>query len=124
MSSSSSPAKPSAKPLPQSSLAPNPDPASTAAVRAPASRPVYKLSVDLIDTYKRINKVYYEQKVSRHSYSEREQCTRLPPLTHTHITPQAKRKASRETTKANDEYDDENYDYIVKQKEAFGEGDR
>ncbi|GMI13914.1 hypothetical protein TrLO_g4365 [Triparma laevis f. longispina] len=66
--------------------------------RNPATRPAYKLSIDLIDTYKQINKVYYEQK--------------------------AKRKSGKETGKADDKYDDENYDYIIKQQEAFGEGDR
>ncbi|GMH46599.1 hypothetical protein TrVE_jg8886 [Triparma verrucosa] len=71
-------------------------PASSA--RNPTTRPVYKLSVDLIDTYKQINKIYYEQK--------------------------AKRKSTKETGKADDKYDDENYDYIIKNQEAFGEGDR
>lgn len=37
----------------------------------------------------------------------------------------AKRKATRESNAAaSSAYDDENYDYIVKQKEPFGEGDR
>jgi len=43
-------------------------PASSA--RNPTKRPVYKLSVDLIDTYKQINKIYYEQKAKRKSTKE------------------------------------------------------
>ncbi len=62
-------------------------------------RPVHKLSVRLIDTYKYINKVYYEAKAQR----------------------------LRETAEQNrggvynDGYDDQNYDYILSGDEIFAD---
>jgi hypothetical protein len=38
---------------------------SVSPVRNSSERPVYKLSVKLIDTYKHINKIYYEAKAKR-----------------------------------------------------------
>tara|TARA_B110000305_G_C18957752_1_gene411267 strand:- start:45 stop:485 length:441 start_codon:yes stop_codon:yes gene_type:complete len=61
--------------------------------RPSSTRPLHKLSVKLIDTYKTINKVYYEKK--------------------------AKRKAARE--QYNKGWDDENYDYIIKAEERFND---
>lgn len=63
-----------------------------------------KLSVDLIETYKFINKVYYDQKAKKKL--ERE----------------AAAKQSDSSYSGN--WDDDNYDYIVKENENFGEGGR
>lgn len=68
-------------------------------VRDPESRPVYKLSIKLIDTYKHINKVYYE----------------------------ARSKKSKEAAGAarggayNDGYDDQHYDYILHGEDVFAD---
>jgi len=67
--------------------------------RATELRPVYKLSIKLIDTYKHINKVYYE----------------------------ARSKKSQEAAGAarggvyNDGYDDQHYDYIVVADDIFAD---
>jgi hypothetical protein len=62
-------------------------------------RPVYKLSVQLIDTYKHINKVYYEAKAKR--LSEQKDQTRGGVH--------------------NDGYDDQNYDYILQGDEIVND---
>jgi len=68
-------------------------------VRDPELRPVYKLSIKLIDTYKHINKVYYE----------------------------ARSKKSKEAAGAarggayNDGYDDQYYDYILHGEDVFAD---
>jgi dual specificity tyrosine-phosphorylation-regulated kinase 1 len=65
--------------------------------RLPADRPLMKLSVSLIDTYKHINTVYYEERDAR--------------------------RKSREKTKGtgtnNNGWDDDNYDYIITTGELF-----
>lgn len=68
-------------------------------LRDPTTRPAYKLSVKLIDTYKYINKVYYEAKARR----LREQ------------------KDSARGGVHNDGYDDQNYDYILVGDEIFND---
>lgn len=71
----------------------------TVTYREPGLRPVYKLSVKLIDTYKYINKVYYEAKAK-------------------------KLRDQQDTARGgvyNDGYDDGNYDYIVHGDEIFAE---
>jgi len=67
--------------------------------RNPSSRPLYKLSVKLIDTYKTINKVYYEKKALRKSMQGG-------------------------GNRRNNGYSDENYDYIIRGEEVswWGEG--
>ena len=62
-------------------------------------RPVYKLSVRLIDTYKRVNEIYYEAKARR----LREQVDKAKGGVY------------------NDGYDDINHDYILQGNELFGE---
>jgi len=68
-------------------------------VRDPELRPVYKLSIKLIDTYKHINKVYYE----------------------------ARSKKNQEVAGAarggvyNDGYDDQHYDYIIHGEDLFAD---
>lgn len=66
-------------------------------LRDSKERIVYKLSVKLIDTYKHINKVYYEAKAKR----LREQVDTARGGVY------------------NDGYDDQNYDYILKGEEIL-----
>jgi hypothetical protein len=71
----------------------------TSAFRNPTERPVYKLSVKLIDTYKHINRVYYEAKAQR--LREKNDQNRGGVY--------------------NDGYDDQNYDYILSSDEILGD---
>lgn len=68
--------------------------------RLPADRPLIKLSLSLIDTYKHINTVYYEERDARRAA-------------------RAKDKASKGQGANNNGWDDENYDYIVTPGEIF-----
>ena len=68
--------------------------------RLPKDRPLVKLSVSLIDTYKHINTVYYEERDARRAA-------------------RAKEKGGGKTGTTNNGWDDENYDYIVTQGELF-----
>jgi hypothetical protein len=68
-------------------------------LRDPLTRPIFRLSVKLIDTYKYINKVYYEAKARK----IREQ------------------QGSNRVGFHNDGYDDQNYDYIIHGDEMFAE---
>lgn len=73
---------------------------STRRFRGPEERPVYKLSVKLIDTYKHVNDIYYEAKARR-------------------LREQVEYKARGGVY--NDGYDDINHDYILQGNELFGE---
>jgi len=67
--------------------------------RSSSDRPVFKLSVNLIDTYKHINKVYYEAKAK-------------------------KLRDVKDSTRGgvhNDGYDDINYDYILQGEEILND---
>jgi dual specificity tyrosine-phosphorylation-regulated kinase 1 len=66
--------------------------------RNPSERPIFKLSVRLIDTYKHINRVYYEARARR----SREAID-----------------ANRRGGVYNDGYDDQQYDYIIINEEIF-----
>ena len=68
--------------------------------RLPADRPLIKLSVSLIDTYKHINTVYYEERDARRAA-------------------RAKEKAQKGQGANNNGWDDENYDYIITNGELF-----
>jgi len=68
--------------------------------RSPEDRPVYKLSVKLIDTYKHVNEIYYEAKARR-------------------LREQVEYKARGGVY--NDGYDDISHDYILQGNELFGE---
>lgn len=68
--------------------------------RLPADRPLVKLSVSLIDTYKQINKVYYEERETRRAA-------------------RAAQKAQKGSGANNNGWDDENYDYIITNGEMF-----
>ena len=65
--------------------------------RLPADRPLIKLSVRLIDTYKHINTVYYEERDARRKNREK----------------------SKGSGTNNNGWDDENYDYIITSGELF-----
>jgi hypothetical protein len=69
--------------------------------RLPADRPLIKLSISLIDTYKHINTVYYEERDARRAAR--------------------KLTTGSTTTKGanNNGWDDDNYDYIVTPGELF-----
>jgi len=85
--------QPQAQPAPPSYLQPK-------VGRLPADRPLIKLSVSLIDTYKKINTVYYEERDARRAA-------------------RAKEKASKGQGANNNGWDDDNYDYIVTPGELF-----
>jgi hypothetical protein len=68
--------------------------------RLPADRPLVKLSGSLIDTYKQINKVYYEERETRRAA-------------------RAAQKAHKGAGANNNGWDDENYDYIITNGEMF-----
>jgi hypothetical protein len=68
--------------------------------RLPSDRPLVKLSVSLIDTYKHINKVYYEEREARRAA-------------------RAAQKVQKASGLNNNGWDDENYDYIVNSGEMF-----
>ncbi|XP_064425393.1 dual specificity tyrosine-phosphorylation-regulated kinase 1B isoform X1 [Latimeria chalumnae] len=70
--------------------------------REPATAPLRKLSVDLIKTYKHINEVYYAKKKRR--------AQQVPP---------EDSSTKKERKVYNDGYDDDNYDYIVKNGEKW-----
>ncbi|XP_030067365.1 dual specificity tyrosine-phosphorylation-regulated kinase 1B isoform X2 [Microcaecilia unicolor] len=70
--------------------------------RKSVSAPLRKLSVDLIKTYKHINEVYYAKKKRR--------AQQLPP---------EDSSTKKERKVFNDGYDDDNYDYIVKNGEKW-----
>lgn len=68
--------------------------------RLPSDRPLVKLSVSLIDTYKQINRVYYEERDARRAA-------------------RAAQKAQKGQGANNNGWDDENHDYIVSSGEMF-----
>ncbi|XP_043935290.1 dual specificity tyrosine-phosphorylation-regulated kinase 1A-like [Protopterus annectens] len=70
--------------------------------RDPATAPLRKLSVDLIKTYKHINEVYYAKKKRRAQQVQPEDSS-----------------TKKERKVYNDGYDDDNYDYIVKNGEKW-----
>ncbi|KAG7471317.1 hypothetical protein MATL_G00123310 [Megalops atlanticus] len=70
--------------------------------RDPATAPLRKLSIDLIKTYKHINEVYYAKKKRRHQQGQGEDSSH-----------------KKERKVYNDGYDDDNYDYVVKNGEKW-----
>jgi len=81
---------------------------SSKPARSHTEAPMRKLSVNLIDTYKLINQVYYEKRKRR---QEEKAATQSQAG-----TSKKERKGS-----VNNGWDDENYDYIVKSGELFNE---
>ncbi|MGH0186214.1 UNVERIFIED_CONTAM: hypothetical protein FKN15_034789 [Acipenser sinensis] len=70
--------------------------------RDPVAAPLRKLSIDLIKTYKHINEVYYAKKKRRHQQGQGDDSSH-----------------KKERKVYNDGYDDDNYDYIVKNGEKW-----
>ncbi|KAL3941344.1 MAG: hypothetical protein SGBAC_004289 [Bacillariaceae sp.] len=68
--------------------------------RLPADRPLMKLSVSLIDTYKRINTVYYEERDTRRGTRATEPTKKVQGV-------------------KNNGWDDDSYDYIINPGELF-----
>ena len=77
-----------------------PDPASSSGYRGPEERPVLKLSVYLIDTYKHINRIYYE---ARARIKQQEEASGGADRGGVH----------------NNGWDDAHYDYIVQAEEVI-----
>jgi len=98
---------------PQPSAAPaaaaQPPPLAGRAARSHAEAPVRKLSVQLIDTYKLINQVYYEKR-------KRRQDEKAAAAQSQAGTSKKERKGT-----VNNGWDDENFDYIVKSGEIFND---
>lgn len=70
------------------------------------TRPCYKLSVKLIDTYKNINKVYYENK---------ERKLKEKRAAETNVSSSSANNANGRQGINNDGYDDANFNYILKE---------
>ena len=66
--------------------------------RPNASRPILKLTISLIDTYKQINKIYYEARARQR---------------------EAEADGGSRGGMYNNGYDDQNYDYILHADEVF-----
>jgi hypothetical protein len=75
--------------------------------RKPSDRPLIKLSVSLIDTYKHINTVYYEDRDARRHARAKEKSAK------------ALEQQQGVGGTNNHGWDDENYDYIITQGEMF-----
>ena len=75
--------------------------------RPSTDRPIYKLSVKLIDTYKYINKVYYEEKAKK-------------AKTESSSGAGSSSTSGRGGT-YNEGYDDQHYDYILHNEEVFAD---
>jgi hypothetical protein len=75
--------------------------------RKPSDRPLIKLSVSLIDTYKHINTVYYEDRDARRHARAKEKSAK------------ALEQQQGVGGTNNHGWDDENYDYIITQGEIF-----
>lgn len=77
--------------------------------RLPSDRPLIKLSVSLIETYKNINTVYYEDRNARRAARAKEKKT----------SSQQEEQVEGVGGANNNGWDDENFDYIVTQGEMF-----
>ena len=79
--------------------------------RPSAERPVVKLSVALIDTYKHINTIYYEERDARRALRAKEKKEQG--------SSGANAAGASTATTNNNGWDDENYDYIFTPGELF-----
>ncbi|CAB9525011.1 Probable dual specificity protein kinase madd-3 [Seminavis robusta] len=99
--------------------------------RLPADRPLMKLSVSLIDTYKHINTVYYEEREARRAARAKGKAKSSSsggtgsssgapgPAAAASGSGSSSQPASGGTGTHNHGWDDENYDYIVTSGELF-----
>jgi dual specificity tyrosine-phosphorylation-regulated kinase 1 len=88
--------------------------------------PVVKLSVNLIQTYKRINEVYYEAKRKRQLAQKQQQDADAAAAAASEATPTTTTTAATNSSKPptqkvlyNDGHDDEHSDYIIKANEMM-----
>jgi len=86
--------------------------------RLPADRPLIRLSISLIDTYKQINTIYYEERDARRAARAKEKAKNK--ATSSQATPSASAVATTGQQGTNNSgWDDEHYDYIVTPGELF-----
>ncbi|GKY98133.1 hypothetical protein MPSEU_000771100 [Mayamaea pseudoterrestris] len=81
--------------------------------RPPNERPIVKLSIALIDTYKQINTIYYEERDARRAQRAKEKKLQQQQSSGTSSS------AAGGATSNNNGWDDENYDYIFTPGELF-----
>lgn len=82
--------------------------------RLPSDRPLIKLSVSLIDTYKHINTIYYEERETRRAARAKEKANKKSSS-----TAEGSDGGAAGSGTNNNGWDDENYDYIVNPGELF-----
>jgi hypothetical protein len=87
-------------------------------VRNPLERPVVRLSVNLIDTYKRINENYYKNKRRRENA---EAAAAAAATAAVGATKADKAQERKNQGVHNHGWDDENYDYILRKGEVLEE---
>ena len=94
--------------------------------RLQADRPLIKLTVSLIDTYKCINTVYYQEREARKAARGPQQFKEGSTVARHLLQQQEKKKASAVVSQQhgtnNNGWDDDNYDYIINSGELFYEG--
>ncbi|KAG7339769.1 sserine/threonine protein kinase with PASTA sensor domain [Nitzschia inconspicua] len=106
--------------------------------RLPADRPIIKLSLSLIDTYKHINDVYYQEREARKAAKLLQEKNAAATLAAAAATTTAKKQGGTTTTDKpspkqqqqqqpgtgtnNNGWDDDNYDYIIHPGELFYDG--
>lgn len=103
--------------------------------RLPADRPIIKLSLSLIDTYKHINDVYYQEREARKAAKAKQEkvtsaaAATIPasasakkPSGGSDSKPASKQAPQQGSGANNNGWDDDNYDYIINPGELFYEG--
>lgn len=91
--------------------------------RLPADRPLIKLSVSLIDTYKEINTIYYEERDARRAARAKEKASSSKQKSSSGSGGSSSQAGTTTAAAAsgttNNGWDDEHYDYIVTPGELF-----
>ena len=92
--------------------------------RLQADRPLIKLTVSLIDTYKCINDLYYQERDARRAARAAENANAAKQSDNNSASQsgsQSRRQGSQSgaSGKNNNGWDDENYDYIIRPGELF-----
>ncbi len=104
--------------------------------RLPADRPLIKLSLSLIDTYKHINDVYYEEREARKAAKAKQEKAEAtaaakrssdeklstPTTSSSQQQPSSSSKPQQGSGTNNSGWDDDNYDYIINPGELFYNG--
>lgn len=81
--------------------------------RPPSERPLMKLSISLIDTYKQINTIYYEERETRRK------ALRVSEQQFAASGTSAAGSSNRKSGANNNGWDDDNYDYIITTNEVI-----